>query len=82
MHSSTVKFVFEVFEPDLTSIVAVELYGSILNIVYDALILVLTWVKTASIRKSFLELGVKTSLTMLLLRDGERALFDVANCLT
>ncbi len=58
--------------------IEVELSGLVLNIVNDALVLVLTWIKTARIRKSFSELGGEISMTMLLLRDGEPILFNPA----
>ncbi len=48
---------------------------------YDVLILVLTWIKTAGVRKSCSELGVQTSLTALLLRDGKYISFHQADYL-
>ncbi len=43
----------------------------VITTAYDALILVLTWVKTAGNRKSLSQLHIYTSLTTLLLRDGK-----------
>lgn len=39
----------------------------------------LTWVKTAGIKKEFSQLGVKAHLTTLLLRDGECTLLYLMN---
>lgn len=36
----------------------------------DAVVLALTWAKTAGIKKLFSELNIKTSMSALLLRDG------------
>lgn len=74
----TVESISQGFALDLTSLITVELASSVLNIVFDSLVLGLTWVKTAGIRKAFSELGVQTSITTLLLRDGECVLFDLA----
>lgn len=49
---------------------SIQISTSVINIVYDALVLVLTWVKTVGIRKSLARIGVKTSVPILLLRDG------------
>lgn len=51
--------------------IVVSVFNRIFAIAYDALVLILTWVKTAGIMKSFSELGVKASLTTLLIRDGK-----------
>ncbi len=47
---------------------------SAFTIAWDALVIILTWIKTAGIKKSLSQVGVNTSLTMLLLRDGEFSL--------
>ncbi len=72
MHFLFVKSVTGGFEHNLTSCVTVEISVSVFDITYDALVLVLTWVKTAGTRKAFSQLGVKAPLTTMLLRDGER----------
>ncbi|KAJ3489253.1 hypothetical protein NLI96_g2240 [Meripilus lineatus] len=48
----------------------VSIFGRAHAIFYDALVLVLTWIKTIWIKRTCLKLGVKASLTTLLLRDG------------
>ncbi len=78
---STVEFASQAFELDLTgtSLITVQFSLLVLDIIYDALVLILTWVKTADIRKSFSELGIETSLSALVLRDGECGSFDKAD---
>lgn len=41
--------------------------------VADALVLILTWVKTFGIRKAAREAGIEASISALITRDGEYA---------